>query len=432
MDSLDFGEHKVGTFGPPTRALAIRNDASSTAKARVDSVVLSDVISGSVDQFSFSPSTSSIDSIGDRPHFISSGDSLVLAITFNPSSPTDPFGVPEEFKAVLTVFNTDTDKPVPSVSMQGKGLPPSPFPVGDVSGNGTVSAFDGSIILRFIVGLTNPAEWPNLADTSIVDAAGDGTIGTLDVVSVLQFVVGVLSSLPNQPVLPSAKDIVGTPEVRTVAISEKYQWDDGILTVPIVIDEMAGVLGGTMSLKYDESKFRFKDAEAFGHLSDFMLESRSEDGKVLIAFAGTEGVFDGGDIIKLKFEPIAENDADISSPMSVIKVNLNEGQIAAQGETIKIRSIPSAYILYQNFPNPFNPQTTIRYEIPRSGNVRLQVYDILGQPVRTLVEVRQKAGDYTVVWDGKNNDGERSASGVYFYQIISENFSDVKKMLFIK
>ncbi|MBE2254730.1 MAG: T9SS type A sorting domain-containing protein [Ignavibacteria bacterium] len=89
--------------------------------------------------------------------------------------------------------------------------------------------------------------------------------------------------------------------------------------------------------------------------------------------------------------------------------------------------IPQEYSLYQNFPNPFNPVTTISYQIPTDGIVNLKVYDILGKEVATLVSEMKRAGSYQVVFNGNN-----LASGIYFYKIKSGNFNQVKRMMLIK
>ena len=89
--------------------------------------------------------------------------------------------------------------------------------------------------------------------------------------------------------------------------------------------------------------------------------------------------------------------------------------------------VPKVYSLLQNYPNPFNPVTRISYELPRAGNVNLVVRDILGREVITLVNESKQAGSYTV-----NFDASALASGVYFYNIKSGNFSDTKKMVLIK
>jgi hypothetical protein len=90
------------------------------------------------------------------------------------------------------------------------------------------------------------------------------------------------------------------------------------------------------------------------------------------------------------------------------------------------------FYLAQNYPNPFNPSTTIRYNLPKSGNVSLKIFNALGQEVRTLIEGNQAAGETSIVWDGKNNSGHPVTSGVYLYMLKSRNQVSSKKMLLLK
>jgi hypothetical protein len=96
------------------------------------------------------------------------------------------------------------------------------------------------------------------------------------------------------------------------------------------------------------------------------------------------------------------------------------------------RDRPSEFDLSQNYPNPFNPSTKIEFTLAKSGFVTLQIYDILGRKVRTLVSEELSSGYKSVIWDGKNDDGEAVASGVYFYQLKVGDFSEPKKMLLLK
>ena len=93
---------------------------------------------------------------------------------------------------------------------------------------------------------------------------------------------------------------------------------------------------------------------------------------------------------------------------------------------------PRDFSLAQNVPNPFNPTTTIRFELPKAADVTLKVFNLLGQEVRTLINGRQEAGFHTVVWDGRNTSGRAVASGVYFYHLQAGTFSKAKKMLLLK
>lgn len=92
-----------------------------------------------------------------------------------------------------------------------------------------------------------------------------------------------------------------------------------------------------------------------------------------------------------------------------------------------ISLIPSRYELYQNFPNPFNPTTTIRFALPKESNVTLKVYNFLGEEVATLINKVMPAGYHTVTFNASN-----LISGLYFYKIEAENYSSIKKMLLIK
>ena len=89
--------------------------------------------------------------------------------------------------------------------------------------------------------------------------------------------------------------------------------------------------------------------------------------------------------------------------------------------------IPSKFKLYQNYPNPFNPSTNIQYGLPKSSFVKLVIFNILGQEIATLVNTTQKAGTHDAVLDAS-----RFTSGVYFYRLTTEGFSDTKQMILIK
>jgi alpha-amylase len=97
-------------------------------------------------------------------------------------------------------------------------------------------------------------------------------------------------------------------------------------------------------------------------------------------------------------------------------------------------SLPTVFALSQNYPNPFNPSTTITYDVPqgKNVNVKIVVYNSLGQPVRTLVDERKFAGSYSVVWDGNSDSGTAASSGIYFYKIKAGSFEQTKKMTFLK
>ena len=101
--------------------------------------------------------------------------------------------------------------------------------------------------------------------------------------------------------------------------------------------------------------------------------------------------------------------------------------------SLLLQTRPTAFSLADNFPNPFNPATTIQYALPQAADVELTVYNVIGQPVRTLVAEHQSAGRYAVEWDATNDSGHSLSSGMYFYRLqAGEEFREVKKMLLLK
>ncbi len=89
--------------------------------------------------------------------------------------------------------------------------------------------------------------------------------------------------------------------------------------------------------------------------------------------------------------------------------------------------IPDIFAIFTNYPNPFNATTSIEYNLPNSADVIIEIFDILGQKVETLIQGEQPAGYYHVVWDAKYR-----SSGVYFYRIQAGEYSQARKMLLLK
>lgn len=97
-----------------------------------------------------------------------------------------------------------------------------------------------------------------------------------------------------------------------------------------------------------------------------------------------------------------------------------------------IEVLPSAYSLEQNYPNPFNPETIISYNLPKQSRVQIKIYDITGNEIRSLIDEEKSAGKHNILWDSRNNFGQRVSSGIYFYKIVADNFVQTKKMVLMK
>jgi len=94
--------------------------------------------------------------------------------------------------------------------------------------------------------------------------------------------------------------------------------------------------------------------------------------------------------------------------------------------------IPAVFRAYDSYPNPFNPMTTIMFDLPRDSRVSLRIYDVAGRLVRTLVDENLAAASHTVQWDGTDSSGRRQASGVYYYRLVTDEKTAVRKMTLVK
>ncbi len=94
--------------------------------------------------------------------------------------------------------------------------------------------------------------------------------------------------------------------------------------------------------------------------------------------------------------------------------------------------VPADYSLSQNRPNPFNQTTTIQFSLPRKARVTISVFNLLGQKIKDLIDDVRPAGSFETIWDGTDSSGKPAASGIYFYQLKTENFTDTKKLVLLK
>ncbi|MCS5651827.1 MAG: T9SS type A sorting domain-containing protein, partial [Candidatus Marinimicrobia bacterium] len=94
--------------------------------------------------------------------------------------------------------------------------------------------------------------------------------------------------------------------------------------------------------------------------------------------------------------------------------------------------VAQQFTLFHNYPNPFNPTTIISYDLPERAQVTLDIYDILGKQIKTLVNQSQDAGNKIAMWDGTDDLGSQVSAGVYLYQIQAGEFSQTRKMLLLK
>ncbi|MEZ4700752.1 MAG: FG-GAP-like repeat-containing protein [Rhodothermales bacterium] len=120
------------------------------------------------------------------------------------------------------------------------------------------------------------------------------------------------------------------------------------------------------------------------------------------------------------------------SPRTAAPVAAKAGAMAPALNLMAAQDLPTEFALEGNYPNPFNPTTTIRFALPEAAPVRLEVYDAMGRRIATLLDSSLEAGRHEAMWDGRTDAGVTVASGVYLYRIDAGSFSAVKSMLLVK
>ncbi len=125
-----------------------------------------------------------------------------------------------------------------------------------------------------------------------------------------------------------------------------------------------------------------------------------------------------------------ENPSQMPSGRLVIYLGDKSAVEAAINE--QMTTAPASYKLYQNYPNPFNPATTIAYDLSSPAYVNLVIFDITGRKIRTLQSGYREAGSYQVIWDGRDDEGKRAASGIYLYRLQADKFTQTRKLMLLK
>ena len=121
-------------------------------------------------------------------------------------------------------------------------------------------------------------------------------------------------------------------------------------------------------------------------------------------------------------------DSTFNNPLIV--VSFLAGLTGVEGE--EEISLPSEYTLFQSYPNPFNSRATIQYQLPKRTHVKIQVFNVAGQLLKSLFDESQGPGAFTVFWNGQDSLGRDVPTGVYFYQIIAGDFTHTRKMLLLR
>ena len=237
----------------------------------------------------------------------------------------------------------------------------------------------------------------------------------------------------------SAKRIIG-PDL--LALEGRLELDAESTDVGVRLDLSTQALmlrGYAAVVEYDPEAFllvEVTDAQSVlrGAEDPSLLLQEEAEGQVLLVGSSTGGQkAAAGLLARLHFEPVNPQAEGLFRIREAFGRDAEGklGQLLELGQ-VNARFGPGAFALQPNFPNPFNPSTTIRYQLAGDGPVRLEVFDILGQKVRTLVADLQTAGFHRVVWDSRDDAQRQVAAGVYFSRLQAGEFTQVRKLLLLK
>ena len=214
--------------------------------------------------------------------------------------------------------------------------------------------------------------------------------------------------------------------------------------VDVSLANVQALMGYGFVLNYDAERFEFVEAvpaaedllKSAGGETPLFRALQGEAGQVHIMNAIVNGseVSGDGDVVRLVFRVLRDFEDNARFEIADGLV-FDPSQFANPlvGGVLDIQTTPTEFALLQNFPNPFNPETTIGYELAESADVTLQIYNVVGQVVRTLMAAEsQSVGRYQVRWDGMDDRGMPVSSGIYFYQISAGKFQDVRKLMLLK
>ncbi len=300
--------------------------------------------------------------------------------------------------------------------------------MGDLDGDGFLNIAD---VIRFIEIMTETQDPPTFDELSLMDINGDGNHNILDVVLLIENVLNMGGLAKDAPIIEAI-----ALAIPPMTLDNTREWQN----IPITTDCFEMISGFQIDLRFDPTLVELglpildegnENVGVFSSINGNIMRVLGIDlsGGLINLASGLlmnvpVQVIDPGNSGSFQFE--VEN-LIISGPGGV--------EIVAQC-LVSIIDIglpaPTEFSLKQNFPNPFNPTTSIRYDIAETADANLVIYNMLGQQVRTLVSGKQDVGYYEVVWNGLNDAGQPVATGIYIYHLQAGHYAKTMKMAFIK
>ena len=288
------------------------------------------------------------------------------------------------------------------------------FPWGDADDNDVLQAFDAAKILVHVLnGSPIDEQAANVDDETITSG-----INPFDASLVLQKRVGLIATFPVQdPTSENHPQGTASPKLMPDQRTLSLIMGEGYLS--IYADDRSRLLAGDLTVTGITGR-----VEMGAEWANYLSASKTTDDGLRIVFAGAEAVSGPGELLRVY---------GVGATTAVlVRATFNNGEITGTASGLGSLATPKAFALHPNVPNPFNPETTIRFELPHAAAVKLKVFDVLGQQVRTLVSGSLQAGTHSAVWHGRNDLGAQVGNGVYLYRLQAGEFTQMRRMLLLK
>ena len=296
-----------------------------------------------------------------------------------------------------------------------------PYALGDADFDSDTDINDVLAVVDFIL----EEDFPTEDEFRNVDVNMDEEINIADVIMMVDIIYG-----------GNARTMAfDMNEIAYVDLIQDYQNSK----LGISIEYGGPVRGIELELEFDPEMVNILSTSLSKIQDEVMVTSkRIEDGKLKVVVANlNSGPIEDDENLYLNLPlQFNGNDYQVSTvSLKDIKIAGADGNIVrslSRTESSDIKAIPVNFALQQNFPNPFNPSTEIRFDLPENDHVTLAVYNMMGQKVKTLASRNMTPGYHSIIWNGTNDSGAKVATGMYFYSINTKNFQSIKKMLFLK
>jgi|GEM_PF-6320906 len=292
---------------------------------------------------------------------------------------------------------------------------------GDANVDSRLSLFDAHYTLQAVVDLVEITEIGEFQ----AEVSGNQTLTAFDANLIALHAIGSIDCFPVEEGCEAATKSE-TETTASLAWGSMEQVN-GSMQLPLQLEYASGpIYALQLEGEIDPDRAKIDNVET--SLPDtWRMEYRAtESGLLKIALMGTTPLVNG------ELGRLSLTFTDEASRFSMDAVALVNESASVELQRVEVADVPTEFVLHQNYPNPFNPTTTIAYQLAEEVDVRLEVYNILGQRIHTLVNATQKAGNYKVVWDTAQQNGEGVSSGTYFLRLVAGPFEETRVMLLVK